>query len=205
MSRMQKVNYRQLLSNLYNPPRKAPVIVDIPSMNFLMIDGQGDPNTAKEYQEAIQTLYPVAFGVKFALKTAGIADYVVLPLEGLWWVDNMEKWSMDRRDEWKWTLMIMQPSPVTEEYVNKAIEQTKLKKPVPSLSKLRFEAYHEGLSVQIMYFGPYSNEGSTIERLHKFAHEQGYELRGKHHEIYLSDPRKTVASRLKTIIRQPIK
>ncbi len=202
---MRKINYREALSELYNPPRKAPVIVDVPSMNYLMIDGQGDPNTVKEYQEAIQTLYPVAFGVKFALKKAGIADYVVLPLEGLWWVDNMEEWSMDRRDEWKWTMMIMQPSPVTTEYVSKAIEDAKLKKPVPALSKLRFESYHEGLSVQIMYFGPFSDEGPTIEKLHEFAREEGYELKGKHHEIYLSDPRKTSATKLKTILRQPIK
>ncbi len=202
---MQKINYRQVLSELYNPPRKVPAIVDVPSMNFLMIDGQGDPNTTKEYQEAIQTLYPVAFGVKFALKKAGLADYVVLPLEGLWWVDDMAEWSMDRRDEWKWTIMIMQPSPVTEEYVDRAVEEVKLKKPVPALSKLRFEPYHEGLSVQIMYFGPFAEEGPTIEKLHEFARDQGYELRGKHHEIYLSDPRRTAAAKLKTIIRQPIK
>ena len=202
---MLKVNYRKILPELYNPPRKAPVIVDVPSMNFLMIDGQGDPNTAREYQEVIKTLYPVAFGVKFALKKAGLADYVVLPLEGLWWVDDMAEWSMDRRDEWKWTMMIMQPSPVTEEYVDRAVEGVKLKKPVPALSKLRFESYHEGLSVQIMYFGAYAEEGPTIEKLHEFAREQGYELRGKHHEIYLSDPRKTAAAKLKTIIRQPIK
>lgn len=202
---MKKIDFKRALKELYNPPRKAPIIVDVPSMNFLMIDGQGDPVTAKEYQEALEVLYAVAFKLKFMLKKAGTIDYTVPPLEGLWWADNMEEWSLDRREEWKWTMMIMQPEQIAQEHVDQNIEVVRRKKDLPKLSKIRFEPYNEGLSVQILYIGPYHEEGSTISMLHKFAHDQGYELRGKHHEIYLGDPRRTPPEKLKTVIRQPIK
>jgi len=202
---LKKIDFKIALKELYNPPRKAPVIIDVPSMNFLMIDGQGDPVTSKEYQESIEALYAVAFPLKFMLKKAGTIDYTVLPLEGLWWVDNMEEWSMNQREKWKWTMMIMQPEQATREYVNHTIEAVKKKKDLRTLSKIRFEPYNEGLSVQILYIGPYKEEGPTIDMLHKFAIDQGYELRGKHHEIYLGDPRRTQPEKLKTIIRQPIK
>ncbi|MFX1564097.1 MAG: GyrI-like domain-containing protein, partial [Promethearchaeota archaeon] len=187
---MKKIDFKRTLKELYNPPRK-PVIVDVPSMNFLMIDGQGDPVTSKEYQEALEALYAVAYGVKFQLKKAGIIDYTVPPLEGLWWADNMEEWSMDHREDWKWTMMIMQPEQVTQEHVDQIIGTVRRKKDLQMLSKMRFKPYNEGLSVQILYIGPYHEEGPTIKILHQFALDKGYELHRKHHEIYLGDPRRT--------------
>jgi hypothetical protein len=131
-------------------------------------------------------------------------DYVVPPLEGLWWVEDMDQFSMDDKDSWSWTMMIMQPPWVTPDLVDEARAEASRKKDSPALSRLRLAPYHEGLSVQILYLGPYDEEGPTIARMHAFADEQGYDLRGKHHEIYLSDPRRTAPERLKTVIRQPI-
>ena len=130
-----------------------------------------------------------------------------MPIEGLWWAENMDVFTdayMEKKDEWLWTSMIMQPDFITQELVDQAIEEVKKKKEPPALNKVRFERYHEGPSVQILYFGSYSDEGPTIARMHQYAEEQGYKLRGKHHEIYLSDPRRTKPEQLKTIIRQPI-
>ena len=131
-------------------------------------------------------------------------DYVVMPLEGLWWTEDMTRFTMGNKDAWKWTSMIMQPPYVTQELVQKALKQVEEKRNLPALSKMRFGSFHEGLSVQIMHIGPYSAEGPTIERLHKFIREKGYGLRGRHHEIYLSDPRRSKPGKLKTAIRQPI-
>ena len=127
-----------------------------------------------------------------------------MPLEGLWWITGEAKFDVEDKVNWLWTVMIMQPDHITDEHVTESMEQLKVKKDPPGLSKLRFEKYNEGLSVQIMHIGPYSNEGPTIEKLHKFAEENGYKLQKKHHEIYRSDPRRTKTERLKTVIRQPI-
>jgi hypothetical protein len=202
---MAKVDFKKELKHLYNPSRKAFSIVDVPSMNFVMIDGHGDPNTAQEYQEAVEALYAVAYGLKFMVKKAQGIDYGVLPLEGLWWVDNMAEFSMEAKEDWDWTMMIMQPEWLTAEAVERARADVARKKNPPALPKLRFEPYHEGLAVQILYVGPYDEEGPTIARLHAYAEDQAYALRGKHHEIYLSDPRRTAPDRLKTVIRQPIR
>ena len=180
-------------------------IVDVPAMNFLMIDGKGDPNTAKEYTDAIEALYSASYTLKFMVKKSDNVDYGVLPLEGLWWADNMTHFVTGNKDEWKWTAMIMQPEFITKERVDKAIEDVKTKKDLTALPKLKFSSFNEGLSAQTMYVGPYANEGPTIMEIHKFIKEKGYELRGKHHEIYLSDPRRSKPEKLKTIIRQPIK
>jgi len=202
---MDKVDLKKQLKHLYNASTKENVLVDVPSMNFLMIDGQGNPGTAAEYRHAIETLYPVAYTLKFAVKKGPIGiDYGVMPLQGLWWTDDMKDFSTDNKDIWKWTMMIMQPEWITAELVDEAKEQAGKKKELPSLSRLRFEAYAEGEAAQIMHIGPYADEGPTIERLHQFIEDQGRELRGKHHEIYLSDPRRADPSKLKTIIRQPV-
>lgn len=205
---MAKIDFKKELKGLYsNVSAKEFSIVDVPPLNYLMIDGQGYPGTSQEYQDAMQTLYPLSYTLKFMIKKKG-KDYVVMPLEGLWWAKDMEVFTdafMERKNEWLWTSMIMQPDFITQDIVNKAMEELKRKKDPPALSKVRFETYTEGLSAQILYFGPYSEEGPTIERMHNFIRDQGHELRGKHHEIYLSDPRRTKPERLKTIIRQPIK
>lgn len=201
---MRKIDLKKELKQLYNPPEKEAVIVDVPKMSFLMVDGQGDPNTAQEYKDAIEALYAVSYTLKFMIKKGKEVDYVVMPLEGLWWTEDMTEFTMENKDAWKWTSMIMQPPYVTQELVQKALKQVEEKRNLPALSKMRFESFHEGLSLQIMHIGPYSAEGPTIERLHNFIREKGYGLRGKHHEIYLSDPRRSKPGKLNTVIRQPI-
>jgi hypothetical protein len=202
---MKKVDYRKTMKEFYNPPR-TPVIVDVPELQYLMIDGKGYPGTSQEYQDAVEALYPVAYTLRFAIKNAGILDYKVMPLEGLWWAKDMEAFTIDKRkDEWLWTSMIMQPPAVSNERYQEAVEQVTKKKNPVALPKMRLETYHEGKSVQIMHIGSYSEEEPSIEKMHQYAFDQGYELRGKHHEIYLSDPRRTVQEKLRTVIRQPIK
>ncbi len=201
---MKKINLKKELKSLYNPPEEI-VLVNVPGMNFLMIDGVGNPNTAQEYKDAIEALYAVSYALKFIVKKEKAIDYVVMPLEGLWWTDEMDKFSMENKDIWKWTAMIMQPEYVTEELFNKAVEQVQIKKSLPSLSKIKLKSFNEGLSAQLMYIGPYSAEGPAVRKLHNFIKENGFELRGKHHEIYLSDPRKSAPEKLKTVIRQPVK
>jgi hypothetical protein len=199
-----KIDYKKELKTLYNPPKKEPVIVDVPPMNFLMIDGQGDPNTAQEYKDAVSTLYPVAYAIKFAIKKGMEVDFGVMPLEGLWWVPDMELFSVEDKSAWLWAAMIMQPEHVTAELFEESLQQTREKKNPPSIDKVRFQSYHEGLCVQLMHIGPYADEAPNIARMHAYAFEQGYALRGKHHEIYLGDPNRTAPERLKTVIRQPI-
>jgi hypothetical protein len=202
---MIKIDFKKELKHLYNPSPKKVGVIEVSRMNFLMIDGSGDPNTAQEYKDAVEALFAVSYALKFMVKNAKGIDYGVLPLEGLWWSDDMDHFSMENKDAWKWTSMIMQPEYVTEGLVSKALEQLKKKKTLATLSKMRFESFHEGLSAQIMHIGPYSAEGPTITRLHNFIKENDYELRGKHHEVYLSDPRRSAPERLKTVIRQPMK
>ena len=201
---MKKVDLKKEFKELYVPSSKEVSIVKVPKMNFLMIDGIGDPNTSKAYSDSIETLYSVSYSIKFILKKEKEIDYVVMPLEGLWWAEDMGQFSTKNKDKWKWTSMIMQPDFVDKKVFEMAFEQVKIKKNLLMLSKIRFQSFNEGLSVQIMYIGPYSAETPTIEKLHKFVKESGHNLRGKHHEIYLSDPRKTTPERIKTIIRQPI-
>lgn len=201
---MPKVDYKKMLKHLYRPSSKEFEVVDVPLMNFLMIDGHGDPNTAQEYKDAVEALYAVAYALKFMSKKEKEIDYVVPPLEGLWWVEDMETFTTDDKDAWDWTMMIMQPEWVTHTMFEEALKQVEKKKSQPALHKLRLDTYREGPSAQIMYIGAYAEEGPTIARMHAYIEENGYRLRGKHHEIYLSDPRKTAPEKLRTVIRQPI-
>ena len=202
---MKKMDYKEQLSDLYKASPKKVNIVEVVDMNFLMVDGQGDPNTAQEYRDAIEALYSLAYTIKFMIKRSKEEiDYSVMPLEGLWFVDDMSKFSEDDKTSWKWTAMIMQPYVVTKENFERAKKEAGKKKDLPSLSKVRFSSYVEGLSAQIMHIGPYSAERPTIEKLHLFIEDEGYIRRGHHHEIYLGDPRRSAPEKLKTIIRQPI-
>lgn len=204
---MATIDFKKELKHLYQPSAKEFVVVDVPPMGFLMADGHGDPNTAQVYQDVVEALYAVAYKIKFMSKKELGKDYVVPPLEGLWWAEDMETFTTERdKSKWDWTMMIMQPEWVTREICDEACKQVaKVKNPV-ALSKLRLERYHEGLSVQIMHIGSYDDEGPTIHRLHhEFIPENGYEEAGKHHEIYLSDPRKVAPEKLKTILRQPVR
>ena len=199
---MEKVDFKKQLKHLYRPPAKNAVAVEVPVMNFLMLDGEGDPNSAPAYGEAVEALYAVAYALKFMIKKGPQAvDYGVLPLEGLWWVEDMRQFSVENKSAWQWTMMIMQPEYVTRELYEAALVQVEAKKGPPALGKMRLESYAEGLSAQIMHSGPYAAEAPTIEKLHQFIADQGYQRRGKHHEIYLGDPRRTAPERLKTVIK----
>lgn len=198
-----KVDFRKTLKNLYQPQKGNFHFVEVPAMNFLMIDGKGDPNTSVEYQQALEVLYAMSYGIKFASKSQGL-DYIVPPLEGLWWMEDMSEFTLANKPRWEWTMMIMQPEWIVPETVEKVREKTYKKKGSSSLHKIRFDEYHEGVSVQILYIGAYREEAPTIAEMHKFIEQNGYLPRGKHHEIYLGDPRKTTEDKLQTILRQPI-
>jgi hypothetical protein len=201
---MAKRDLKKELKQLYSPGSRDVVAVDVPSMNFLMIDGEGNPNTSQTYRDAIECLYALSYTLKFMIKKGrGGVDYSVMPLEGLWWGDDMDVFMEGKKDLWKWTAMIMQPEYVTKALFKRACEEVQKKKALPALSKVRLETFREGKSAQIMYVGSYSAEGPTIKRIHTFIAEQGGRLSGKHHEIYLGDPRRTAPEKLKTVIRQP--
>lgn len=202
---MAKIDYKKELKHLYQPSAKEVAVVNVPQMNFLMIDGEGDPNTSQTFQDAVEALYSLAYALKFMIKKGAVGiDYGVMPLEGLWWVDDMTQFSIEKKDEWKWTLMIMQPELVTRELFEEAVDEVRKKKNPVALSNIRFESFSEGKAAQILYIGPFVEEGPTIEQVHSFITESGYTRSGKHHEIYLSDMRKTAPEKLKTIIRQPM-
>ncbi len=202
---MEKVDYRKTMKALYLPSAREAAIVDVPGMNFLMIDGAGDPNGSKTFQEAVEALFAVSYTLKFAVRQGPSAiDYAVMPLEGLWWMDEPGGFDPSRKDLWKWTAMIAQPDPVTGELFRMTAEQVREKKDPPALSRIRFEAFAEGRAAQILHVGPFDAEGPAIEKIHRLAEANGCRLRGKHHEIYLSDFRRTVPAKLKTVIRQPV-
>jgi hypothetical protein len=202
---MEKIDYKKRLKHLYGPSEKEVEIVDVPPMNFLMVDGEGDPNTSKAFREAIEALYPLSYTLKFTVKKGKIGvDYGVLPLEGLWWAEDMSAFSTGNKDTWKWTLMIMQPEFITPRMVEEATEEVRRKKKPVALPFVRFEAFKEGRAAQIMHIGPFSEEGPTIEKVHSFIENNGSRRVGKHHEIYLSDIRRVAPGKWKTIVRQPM-
>jgi len=203
---MKKIDYRKDLKTLYQPSAKQIGIVDVPPMAFLMKDGEGDPNTSRSYREAVEALFTVSYTLKFMVKKGSLQiDYAVFPLEGLWWADDPSSFVTGSKDKWKWTSMIAQPEFVSMEMVKGAIEQARKKKDLAALDSLRLETFAEGQAAQIMYVGPYADEGPTIARIHAFISEKGARLSGKHHEIYLGDPRRTSPDKLKTIIRHPFR
>lgn len=201
---MEKLDLKKELKHLYQTSAKGMTQLEVPPLNYLMVDGEGDPNTAPAYAEAVEALFAVSYALKFMVKKGALAiDYGVMPLEGLWGADDMSEFSADDKSNWKWTMMIVQPPFVGPELVDAAIAEVKRKKNHAAISRLRFEAYTEGLCAQILHIGPFSEEGPTIAQLHRFI-ETGGHLRGKHHEIYLSDIRKADPAKWKTIIRQPM-
>jgi len=185
-------------------PREV-VAVEVPPMNFLMVDGEGDPNTPGAYAEAVEALFSLAYALKFVVKKSALAiDYSVMPLEGLWWADDMSSFTSGDRSAWQWTMMIMQPEFITPDMVDETTAVVQQKKAPTALSKVRFAAFEEDTAAQIMHLGPFSDEGPTISRVHDFIEASGRSISGKHHEIYLSDIRKAHPSKWKTIIRQPL-
>lgn len=203
---MTKLDFKKERKDLYNSPTK-PVMVEVPELQYLMIDGRGYPGTSQEYWDSIETLYPLAYKLKFTIKKRQGTDYTVMPLQGLWWAEDMSYFRenfLTMKEAWQWTSMILQPVPATPELFAEAVEEVRRKNAPAALGKVRLESLAEGLSAQILHVGPYSEEGPTIEKLHAFIEERGYDKAGKHHEIYLSDPRKTAPEKMKTVIRQPV-
>ena len=201
---MPTIDLRRELTQLYRAPAE-PVLVDVPEMTYLMIDGAGDPNTSPAYPEAVQALYSVAYTIRFALKRADDpVDAPVMPLEGLWWAPDMSRFTVEDKSDWRWTMLILQSEHVTPELAADARRTAARKKGRPGIDRVRLERYAEGRAAQVMHRGPYSAEGPTIAALHRFVAEQGLVLTGKHHEIYLGDPTRTAPEKLRTIIRQPV-
>lgn len=202
---MLKVDFKKTLNKLYTAPTEF-ILVEVPEMQFLTLDGRGDPNQAQEYQDALEALYAVAYNLKFYSKNDLEKDYVVPPLEGLWWADEFDSFTTARdKDQWKWRMMIMTPEWISSEIFVEALHNVQQKKSLVSIEKVRLERYHEGLSVQILHIGSYDDETSTLNKLHnEYLPENGFEVNGLHHEIYLSDPRRTPSDKLKTILRQPV-
>jgi len=204
---MQKIDLKKRMINLYGTSCKDPVLVEVPELNYIMIDGKGDPNTSQDFSDAMEALFKVSYTLKFMHKKAFFGDgieYGVMPAQGLWWSDDMDDFATGNKDNWSWTLMILQPDFVTEERYQCGLREVMARHELPALAKLRFESYTEGKAAQILHKGPFSEEGPTIERLHQFIKDQGLKLRGKHHEIYLSDTRRAKPENWKTIIRQPV-
>lgn len=181
-------------------------VLDIPVLSYLMIDGRGDPNTSPEYQAAIRTLYPVAYGLKFLSKNELGKDYVVPPLEGLWWADDMETFTSRRdKSQWRWTMMIMSPDWIDAPMLDVVREKLAAKLDRKDLDRLRFQSLKEGRCVQVLHIGSYDDEAPLLERLHsEFIPQNGFRMTGKHHEIYLSDTRRVAPEKLRTILRQPV-
>jgi len=206
---MKKIDLRKDLKHLYAPSAKKVEIVNVPELKFVMVDGRIEPGetpeTSQAFQDAIGALYGASYTLKFMskLRDQDPIDYPVMALEGLWWSDFGE-FDFNRKDEWKWTVMIMQPDHITEKMYEEALKQLREKKDNPALSKVRFESFREGLCIQTMHIGPYAEEPRTIDEMMAFAKENGYAIRGKHHEIYLGDPRRAKPERLRTILRHPI-
>lgn len=210
---MAVFDYKKEYKDLYLPKNK-PGIIDVPEMRFIMVDGKGDPNTSASYKEAVEVLYGLSYAIKMSkmgsTQPLGYFDYVVPPLEGLWWFENnfFDGSVIGRKDEFCWVTMIRQPEFVTPEVFETAKASLSKKKPGLDTSIARLEDFTEGLCAQVMHLGSYDDEPPTVAALEEFIESQGYRtvmsgLR-QHHEIYLSDPRKTAPEKLKTVIRHPI-
>jgi len=206
---MQKLDLRKHFKNLYQPSAKLVEVVEIPPFQFAMIDGEIDPGVmpgdSPAFQQALEALYGISYTLKFAskLRKEDPIDYTVMALEGLWWVED-GVFDIRKADNWRWTAMIMQPDHINADIFQDGLEQMRRKKPSPAIDKLRLETFHEGLSIQIMHIGPYADEPGTIDKMDVFAKEHGYRMWGKHHEIYLGDPRRADPAKLKTVLRHPV-
>lgn len=217
-----RLDLRKQHRALYQPPAKAPVLVDVPELLFLSVDGRiqkGErPGDSPAFQQAVQALYGASYALKFTSKLRKVRpiDYPVMPLEGIWWVEDGH-FDITKPDNWRWRAMIVQPDHITQEMLDEVVEKVRRKRPAPGLDLLRLKPFHEGLSVQVMHVGPYATEPATVDRMRAFAQEQGlaerFDLvkrRGHvdvygHHEIYLGDPRRTAPAKLKTVLRHPVR
>ncbi len=202
----EKLDLKKKFKELYTASAK-PVFVTVPPLRILSVDGAGDPNTSQEFSQAVEALFSVAYKLKFTAKKELCWDYAVMPMEGLWWAVDMARFSVERKEGWQWRIFIVQPDFITETMVAAAVVVVRKAKPSPVLGQLRFEELAEGLCAQVLHVGSFASEGPTITGLHEFIKASGRSFDGtvqKHHEIYLSDMRRTPAEKLRTILRQPI-
>jgi hypothetical protein len=201
---MEKLDLKKSLKEFYSPSARDVSLAVVPRMNFLMIDGEGAPESPA-FQQAIEAIYAVAYTLKFAVKKAGGQDFAVMPLEGLWWAEDMADFDPQRgdRNRWRWTLMIMQPDFITPGDFSGAVKAAAKKKDNVAIARVRLDSLEESRAVQIMHIGPFSTEGPNIRRLHDKIAGLGGRPAGKHHEIYLSDFRRVSPAAMKTVLRQP--
>jgi len=201
---MDKIDFKKTLKHLYRPSAKDFTLVEVPEMQFVQVDGKGAPE-GDNYSEALSWLYSAAYTLKFSSKIDLSRDYTVPPLEGLWWAKDMSAFVDGDRESWLWTAMIMTPDWITAEMFDAAVEKSQVKLGAP-LQSLRLASFSEGLSAQIMHIGPFADEAPTIARLHsEFLPDNNLVENGHHHEIYLSDPRRTAPEKLRTVLRQPVR
>jgi hypothetical protein len=202
----EKVDLKRIYRELYAPSARDFTLVDVPPMRYLAVDGHGDPNTATAYAEAVEALYAVAYALKFRSKRDLGRDFVVAPLEGLWRADDPATFVTRDKSAWDWTMLIAQPEWVDEALVADAIAAARAKGDRPGLDVVHLRELHEGSAAQILHVGSYDDEGPTLARLHdEWMPRHGLTFAGDHHEIYLSDPRRTAPEKLKTVLRQPVR
>lgn len=202
---MSKADFKKTLDS-YQAKHKEFRIVAVPAMQYLMIDGHGDPNTSQEFADAVASLFPVAYKLKFLSKQELDKDYTVMPLEGLWWSDNMATFTTARdKSAWDWTMMIMQPDWITPDMFDVALQKVTEKNLLNNLAKVRLERLEEGQCVQTLHIGSYDDEAPVLAEMHDvFIPANNFTMSGKHHEIYFSDFRKVAPDKLKTLLRQPV-
>ena len=200
-----KVDFKKSLDS-YRARHLEFRVLDVPSLQYLMVDGHGDPNNASEYADAIGALYPIAYKIKFASKQERGRDYVVPPLEALWWASDLDVFTAARdKSQWDWTAMIMVPDWITSDMFEDSVAKAAAQNQPTSRDAVRFERLHEGRCVQTLHIGSYDDEAEVLAELHHdFIPNAGLRMTGKHHEIYLSDARKVEAAKLRTILRQPV-
>jgi hypothetical protein len=207
---MKKLDLRKTFKHLYQPSARKVEVVDVPELSFLMVDGRIEkgrsPGDSPAFLEAVQALFGASYTLKFQskLRKQDAIDYPVMALEALWWVETGQ-FELSKPDNWSWRAMMMQPEHITKERFAEALEQLHKKKPSPGLDRLRLERFREGLCIQTMHIGPYSEEPATVERLRAFAAENGYSFANQHHEIYLSDPRRSAPAKMKTVLRHGVR
>lgn len=199
-----KIDIKKQYPHLFAPKRE-PHLVEVPKLRYLMIDGNGSPDGAA-FQDAISALYSTAYGTKFRLKAAGRDDFVVPPLEALWWADDPSAFDKNRRAEWQWTLMLVRPDHISDDDLEDTLDELDTKgKTIAAHRSMRTEPLEEGRAVQCLYIGPYDSMEGAVSTMHAFAESNGFELAGKHHDVYLSDPRRTAPEKLKTVLRRPVR
>lgn len=203
---LDKYDIKRAHKALYAPSSADFTLVDVPELHYLAIDGHGDPNTAPAYAEAIEALFGVSYTLKFESKNVLGRDYVVGPLEALWRAEDMSTFTSRDKDSWNWTAMIVQPEWITAEMLDAALAKLRAKKSLAAIDELRLLTLTEGLSVQILHIGSYDDEAPTLDRLHhEYLPANGLDFNGDHHEIYISDARRTEPAKLKTVLRQPVR